>query len=201
MAEARRPRRQLRRCRGRPCRIDPQPRSAHHRAGRGVHRHGAGVRAGTTRRHLAADLPRREGAAYRGRDARPHAASGAGWLRAVATERPERADHPAHRRPRPHRRRVRQLRRRLDGAWRDHVRQPWRRRAGRTGRNHDAAAGGAARGDARLRARCDHHAGDLVVSVGQARLWRDAVRPGARSARYCRVPGTAGAAGPVAPPR
>ena len=47
----------------------------------------------------------------------------------------------------------------------------------------------------------DHHADHLVVSLGQARLWRDAVRPGARPEGHRRLPGAAGIAAAVAPPR
>ena len=63
---------------------------AHHRTGRGILCRRAGVHAGRGDRHLAAHLPRGEGAAHRGGDARADAASGAGRLRAVAAEWPQR---------------------------------------------------------------------------------------------------------------
>ena len=48
--------------------------------------------------------------------------------------------------------------------------------------------------DARLRAGRHHHTGHLVISVGQAWLRRDAVRPGARPEGHRRLPGTSGIA-------
>ena len=128
---------------------------------------------------LAIHLPRGEGASHAVSLPGADAASGAGWLCAVAAERAVRTDHPGSCRTRPHHGRLRQFQRGLDGPGRNHVRRSRRGGVGRGEWRDDGAAAGVACADARIRAECDHDRRDLGISVGQAGLWRDAVCPGA----------------------
>ena len=136
----------------------------------------AGCDAGRDRGRLPARRPRREGAAHRGGARRACAASCRRRLRALGPERAERARDRAPCRARAHHGLLRQFRRRLACAGQDPLRQPRRSRRRRGRRLDPRPHARDARAAQDLRARRGADRRHLGLSLGQARLRRDAVR-------------------------